>query len=170
MTSQRLGHMFGWLGNGLGRLLMLVGLLGVVYAGWSWYVWDPEIESTGYEVLTPDGKTYIAVGLSADPDDAQRAVLKFRAEKLKGSASRHGRWEIFPIDNQTASQKQAMEEAQSRVRTESKRRKRVNARDAGLVVAVLAVVAGVLIFLLGQGLRYIFVGYRKAEVPRSHWQ
>ena len=169
MIAQRLGHMFVWIDNGLGRLLMLVGLLSVIYAGWSWYIWDPEIESTGYEVVTPDGKRYTAVGLSTDPDDAQRAVLEYRDERHKGSKSRFGTWVIFPIDNQTDGQKQAMEEAQRRVRTEGKRRKRENARNAGLLVALLTIVSGVLIVLLGQGLRYIFVGYRKAELHRSDW-
>lgn len=157
---QRLGHVFGWIGNGVGGLLIIVGLSLILYQGWK--AWEPDVTIAYKFGPFENGKSYIAVGSYGSMNDARLAVEKKLG--LPVNYGPYGDWNVFDEDTiGTHTQNDLFKRATELARSKAIKRARQKSYQEVILVVVFAVLPGAIIVLLGQGLRYIFAGPRNRK-------
>jgi hypothetical protein len=159
---ERLGHVFGWFGNGIGALFLLAA---VGIAGNSlWTMWEVNNRPLMFEVEDPNGIAWQV--MTPDRHAIEQDVASVMRKKANGEAIPEG-WSVYRKGEMPADKQALWDEA--------KGRSAVMTREAESDMAWLQLTRGstaclVLAFLFwvfGRSLRYIFSGPKKA-VPASH--
>tara|TARA_R110002124_G_scaffold183401_4_gene350786 strand:+ start:8109 stop:8612 length:504 start_codon:yes stop_codon:yes gene_type:complete len=152
-AMQRLGHVFGWTGYAIGGLAILAAIVAICINAWSYFF--PVADGSGFDVELADGRKYIAIG-AGSAYDAERAIREYAGEEI--TARPYGSWKVFPEAAERGAQAEEVELEKEKVRAIKRARIRTDSFDSMTLATLLGIVPGILIFLLGLALRYIFAG------------
>lgn len=154
---QRLGHVLGWAGFAIGGLAIAGAMIIIVVQTWSYFF--PAIDGTGFEMTLPDGRSYIALGVRNDINDAEKALRKYIGEEVPYGP--YGDWKVFSSAEASGEKAGAYALEKERVRSLKKAKARRDALSNMGVATAFGIVPGILIVLFGLALRYIFAGPMK---------
>lgn len=153
---QRLGHVFGWAGS-ITAALMMISCVAII--GYSVYgALNPKTTS-GYEIQLDDGREFLAVGIGYSGDDAALAVKQHVGMEVPYGP--YGDWKVFPIAGLTDAMRAEIELEREKVRAIQRASARREAWESSGIAGLFLFVPGIMVFLLGQALRYILAGPRK---------
>ena len=152
-----MGHVLGWAGFGIGGLVVSVAIIIIAVQAWSYLF--PSIDGSGFVMTLPDGRSYIAIGVRDDINDAEIAVRKHIGEEV--SFGPYGEWTVFSKAETAGGKAEEYALSKEKVLALKKANIRKSSFESMAAAIFLGILPGSLIALLGLALRYIFAGPMK---------